>query len=200
MTSTERLHPELHDSTAPADAFRSILFPNGDAVPDSVRQPDCFPDLNLDQVVDAIVAGRDEYELTPFFHLPLSDAETVCYRQQVFQDFGAEEAAAAVRAFAEEMRRTRSYLTLAHKQHYKPEKQRWFLDAAASYRHALATLATALEQAELSSVGLRCLRDYFSAYVASQPFRQLAGDVDAVLEGLESVRYTLRIKGARVTV
>ncbi len=201
MTSTERLHPELHDASAPAaGAFRSILFPNGDVVPDSLPQPDCFPDLNLDQVVTAIVAGRDEYELAPFFHLPLRDVETVCYRQQVFQDLEAEEVAAAVRAFAEEMKRTRSYLTLVQKQHYKPEKQRWFLDAAATYRHALATLATTLERVELNSVGMRRLRDYIRAHVGSQPFQHLAGDVDAVLDGLERVRYTLRIKGARVTV
>ena len=157
MTSTERLHPELHDASASAaGAFRSILFPNGDAVPDSVPQPDCFPDLNLDQVVAAIVAGRDEYELTPFFHLPLSDVETVCYRQQVFQDFEAEEVTAAVRAFAEEMRRTRSYLTLAHKQHYKPEKQRWFLDQAASIpQHAFLKH---IETPQGTALAMLCLR------------------------------------------
>jgi hypothetical protein len=200
MTSTERLHPELHAVPAPAGAFRSILFPGGEEPPEGVPRPACFTDLNLDQVVDEIVAGRDDYDLTPFFHLPLRDVDTVVYRQQVFQDLEDESVDAAVRAFAEEMRRSRSYLTLSRTQHYAAAKRRWFLDAAAAYRHAVDTLAAALAQLELRSSGLRSLRDYLGGYTASQPFRQLAADADHVLRGLDALRYTLRIKGSRVTV
>ncbi len=53
--------------------FESILFPRGDAPPDlpeTVPTPDCFPDLNLDLVVASATAGRDEYNLRPFYHSP----------------------------------------------------------------------------------------------------------------------------------
>jgi DNA mismatch repair protein MutS len=39
-----------------------------------------FADLNLDQVFAAVAAGRDEYDLTPFFRVPLHDARAVEYR------------------------------------------------------------------------------------------------------------------------
>jgi len=199
MTSTERLHPDVHHKSAPAAEFRSILFPHTDA-PAAVSQPEFFGDLNLDQTVEAVVAGRDDYNLTSFFHLPLRDVDTIVYRQQVFHDLEDDVVADAVRAFAAEMKRVRNYLTLTSKQHYKHEKQRWFLDAAATYRQALTTLASALDRLELGSAGLRSLRDYLRDYINSEPFRQLADDVDAVLNGLDEVRYTLRIKGSRVTV
>ena len=201
MTSTERLHPELHATPGPSDSgFESILFPDGADAPDAAVEPEFFRNLNLDQAVETIVAGRDEYTLKPFFYAPLRNTDTVVYRQQVFRDLEQQEVAAAARAFAEEMKRTRSYLNLARKQHYKPETQRWFLDAAATYRHALVTLTSALQQLELGSPGLRSLRDYLTAHTGSEPFAQLAGDIDAVLQALDQVRYTLRIKGARVTV
>jgi DNA mismatch repair ATPase MutS len=200
MTSTERLHSELH-LAAGAAPFRSVLFPHSEAAPEAEPQPACFADLNLDQAVAAIIAGRDDYNLAPFFHLPLRDVDTVVYRQQIFADLEDDAVAGAVRAFAEEMKRTRSYLTLAQKQHYAPEKQRWLLDAAATYRHALVTLTEALDQFELASPGLQALRDYLASYTRSEEsFQQLAADIDAVLDGLDRVRYTLRIKGARVTV
>lgn len=199
MTSTERLDSELH-LAAGAAPFRSILFPDTDAAPEAEPQPPFFADLNLDQAVEAIIAGRDDYNLAPFFHLPLHDADTVVYRQRIFADLEDDPVAGALRAFAEEMKRTRSYLTLTQKQHYQPEKQRWFLDAAATYRHALVTLTAAFEQFELDSPGMQALREYLNSYTSSPPFRQLATDIDAVLDGLDRVRYTLRIKGARVTV
>ena len=42
--------------------------------------PPMFGDLNLDQVFAAVAAGRDEYELTPFFRAPLRDVRAVEYR------------------------------------------------------------------------------------------------------------------------
>ena len=199
MTSTERLHSELH-LTAGAAPFRSILFPDTEAASESEPQSPFFADLNLDQAVEAIVAGRDEYNLTPFFHLPLHDVDTVVYRHQIFADLEDDTVAGAVRTFADEMKRTRSYLTLAQKQHYAPERQRWFFDAAATYRHAVINLRAAFEQFELDSPGMQALREFLTSYTSLPTFQKLATDIDAVLDGLDRVRYTLRIRGNRVTV
>ena len=36
--------------------------------------------MNLDQVVESITASRAEYNLKPFFYIPLDDVEAVAYR------------------------------------------------------------------------------------------------------------------------
>jgi len=205
MTDTDRLDLEPKSATAslrPAAVgeFRSILFGIDGADLGDAEEPSFFTDLNLDQVVAAIVAGRDEYELTPFFYVPLRDVDAVEYRHEVFRDLETDEVRAAVRAFGGEMRHARQYLTLAQKQHYKSEKERWFLDAASVYCNAVSALRDALAELDLRSRGLQALRVYLSAYVTSERFRSLASDVRSVLDGLGRVRYTLRIKGARVTV
>ena len=205
MTDTDRLdlEPELETVSAlPAAVgqFRSILFGGEDADVDAVQEPPFFRDLNLDQVIGSIISGRDEYDLKPFFYLPLREVAAVEYRHEVFRDLEVEEVGAAVRAFAAEMRRVRNFLTLATKQRFKYEKERWFLDAARVFCDAVAALRDALVDLELRSSGLQALREYLSTYSASERFRLLASDARSVLKGLNRVRYALRIKGARVTV
>ena len=60
-------------ATVPTADFHSILFAEVQNHSDEGSQgaPDYFSDLNLDQIVDSIMAGREEYDLKSFFHLPL---------------------------------------------------------------------------------------------------------------------------------
>ena len=54
------------------DCDFSILFCRPAAIPpDGLSEPEYFADLNLDQLVSAVAAGRDEYDLRPFFYLLL---------------------------------------------------------------------------------------------------------------------------------
>ena len=54
--------------SGPARPFGSILFPDRIVDVSAFAEPAFFSDLNLDQAVDAITAGAQEYELKPFFH------------------------------------------------------------------------------------------------------------------------------------
>ena len=68
-------------------AFVSILFEQADARQraETVAQPECFVDLNLDQLVEAITAGKQEYALDSFFYAPLRDPEAIAYRHEIFR-------------------------------------------------------------------------------------------------------------------
>jgi hypothetical protein len=186
------------DDRPPRD-FRSILFSDGER---DLRadQPACFRDLNLDQVVAAVVARREQYALTAFFQTPLRTADEVAYRHEVFRDVEAESLRRDVAAFADEMRNVRAYLGLVGKQHFRLEKQRWLLDAALAYCAAINDLYAALRRIDLRSRGLRSFRDYLGAYVGSDQLGVVASEAGDVASGLAGVRYTARIKGGRVTV
>src|SRR5579885_2821347 len=105
MIRTERLEADPEAVSAPPRReFESILSAAGEPAPTS-EQPAYFTDLNLDQIVEAIVAGRDEYELRPFFNGPLlRDPDAVHYRHEVFRELGAEQVHTTVHEFADGMR------------------------------------------------------------------------------------------------
>jgi DNA mismatch repair protein MutS len=205
MSRTDRINADGEQNLLPAvgstdGEFRSILFGGGDVEIEAAQEPECFVDLNLDQVVAAIVARRDEYDLRPFFYAPLHEVEAVGYRHAVFRDLESADLRVAVDAFAEGMRRVRQFLALVGKQRYVYEKERWFLDAAATYCEAIRVFVAALAEIELGSPGFLTLRDYLVGYGSCEGFVSFESGAQVVLEGLARVQYTVRIKGGRVTV
>ena len=187
---------------APGDAgaFQSILHPGAGATSEAREAPEFFRDLNLDQVVDALTAGRKEYDLAPLFHAPLDDADAVLWRQEVMRDLEDGSTMAAVQAFSEQMRRVRQCLPQAQRHYYKYEKERWLLEGAEVYCGAVEKLRDALHSLAPRSRGLRALQRYLDTYVASAVFRRLAAEARALRAAQRAIRYCVHMDGDRVTV
>ena len=78
------------DPSARPSAFQSILFDRGDDAVDAAEEPPFFGDLHLDQILSSLIAGREEYDLAPFFYRPLHEVEAVRYRHHVLRDLEQE--------------------------------------------------------------------------------------------------------------
>ncbi len=90
--------------------FYSILFetPADRIGDDGLEAPEFFADLNCDQIVDAITAGREEYNLKPLFHACLPHLDAVQYRHEVMQDLELPPLYECVSLFAGKMRGVRA--------------------------------------------------------------------------------------------
>lgn len=180
--------------------FHSILFEKDILQKETAEQPECFPDLNLDQVVDAIAARKKDYNLKPFFYNRLRDAETIHYRHEVFQDVEQAEVTTSLNAFAEKMVVVRRYLGMVEKLDFHHHKQGWFLEAALLYCEAVTCLTHDLEPLELRSRGLRSFRKYLQGYVRSHAFQSLQKEAQQVKHGLAAVKYCVIIQEGRFSV
>ncbi len=183
-------------------AFRSILFGDAGAPAEIDRQqaPEFFADLNLDQIVDSITAGRDEYNLKPFFYTPLSDVLTINDRYDVLRDLEDSVLLGQIRSFAEEMRTMRNHLTQAGKAYYQYEKESWFLNAVEIYLAAVLNLSRDLTLAGLTSRGLLSFREHLEGYTAGGELLSLSRETEALKSELAAIRYSLRIVGKRIHV
>lgn len=182
--------------------FRSILFKN---VEDSARTttseaPIFFVDLNLDQVIDAITAGKQEYDLRPFYHTPLHELDAVAYRHEVMRDLEDKALYEMIASFGRKMRDMRERLAQADKLHYKYQKESWFLSAVEVYCDCVSRLAEDLSQADLKSRGFLALRAFVADYVASARFTTLVAETQKLKADLATVRYCILIKGNAVSV
>lgn len=161
--------------------------------------PVYFADLALDQIVAAAIAGREEYDLAPFFSLPLHDLATIIYRQDVFRDLGDTDLVEALQGFATAMRTMRGHLTLAARLSYPHQQERWFLEAIATYGDAVLNLSETLGIASrCASEGFARFAAYLSQYTASSRFIALLDQAQSLLHDLSSLRYCLQIEGLQV--
>ena len=191
-------------SAEPGTAWRrfvSILFDRTDDDSGGVfEEPGYFVDLNLDQVVQSMTAGREEYDLAPFFYAPLRDVDGIHYRQEVLRDLEQPAVFGALAKFADGMRRMRAHLDQVKKLRNEFQRHSWFVDAVEIYCAAVRSFADELAQCGVSSRGLLGVCDYLTHYVASGRFAALADETETVKQALTRIRYRVRIQGPRVTV
>ncbi len=181
--------------------FHSILFRNRKDWPTiEPVAPPFFVDLNLDQIVAAITAGKEEYNLTPFFYRSLPDVESVLYRHDVLRDLDHQDLLGNIKSFANAMRSMREILKQASKLYYKHQKEALFLDAVVAYCGAVTSLAADLRAASPRSRGLASFRDYLTGYAESDQFTSLVAETKNLKADLSTVKYTLQVKGGSITV
>lgn len=182
--------------------FYSVLFehPRQRAGVDQLEAPAFFGDLHLDQVVESVTAGREEYRLKPFFYAPLRDVEAIAYRHEILRDLEGQSLWECISVFARKMRSMREHLAQAEKLHYKYQQERWFLDAVRIYGEAVDGLQQGLAGAELRSRGFLALQEYLAAYVGSPAYTSLLTGAAQLLNDLAGITYCLYIRGNRVTV
>jgi DNA mismatch repair protein MutS len=192
----------MSDSGRDSPGFYSILFrrPTDCTGDDALSAPEFFPDLNCDQIVDAITAGKDEYNLKPFFHTCLSSAEAIQYRHEVMQDLDWPPLYERVNSFAVKMRDVREHLVQAQKMYYQEQKQAWFLDGVDNYCEAIKSFAAELANLDLRSGGFLAFRDYLNGYSRSARFSALFSQTKKLKADLSTVEYCVLIKGGGFTV
>ncbi len=180
--------------------FRSILFEKTEDRVEAVEAPVFFADLNLDQIIEAVTARREEYNLKPFFFTSLNDIDVIKYRQDVAQDLENGTLLENIRSFAQKMIVMRRYLAMIEKLYYKYHKEGWFLETVIVYCDAVKGLAYDLSQVELRSAGLLAFREYITTYAGSDGFMSLLTETKKLKTDLSTVKYCMLINGSKVKV
>lgn len=182
--------------------FYSILSPDTeDGLSHiSMTEPDCFSDLFLDQVVNAITADKKEYNLKPFFYSPLKDVKSIYYRHEVMRDLQDFNLLTSIKAFAEKMTILRRYLGLVERLEFNYHKKGWLLEAALVYCQLMIDLERNLNLAKLNSRGLSAFREYVRRYVNSPEFQSLRAEAHRVKDDLSLVKYCVIIQTGKFKV
>lgn len=183
-------------------AFHSILFARTEdsRAKEPLEAPSFFVDLNLDQMIDAITASKQEYQLKPFFYTSLTDIKAITYRHEIMRDLENTILFEHIQSFAQKIRAMHKYLAQADKLHYTYQKERWFLDAVAMYCDAVTCLLHDISLVDVQSHGFLAFRAYLTDYANSDSFTSLLLETKKLKADLSSVKYCLLIKGNSIKV
>jgi len=195
-------HRSTEARPSPASRFVSILGA-ADAAGKwraNPAQPGYFADLNLDQIVMALVSGRDEYDLAQFFYTPLTNVDAIEYRLQVFGELKNKELLDAVNIFCAAMRLQRRTHAQADELYERYQKELLFLDGVEIYTKALLAFSRSLAPLKLKSVGFTGLRKALAKTIKSGGFEQIVAETAALKADLAKVKYTMQIQAGKVIV
>jgi len=182
--------------------FHSILFerPADRTGGDALHEPAFFRDLNCDQIVDAVTAGRDEYRLKPFFYALLPRLDAITYRHEVMRDLERGPLDERVNSFAKKMREVREHLAQTQKMFYREQKEAWFLDGLKMYCDVIKSFAAELADCDLRSQGFLAFRSYLEAYSHSSALNAILSQANALKADLAVIEYCVLIRGSAFTV
>ena len=182
--------------------FHSILFerPEDGVKGPGPASPDFLVDLNLDQVVDAIIAGREEYDLRPFFLAPLKSVDAIKYRHEIMQELEIAGMHDAIQSFSQAMGAMRRFRGISDKIINKNVKEGWFLNAVEAYCEAASRLARDLAALDPKSRGLSSFLEYLKKYAESNDFTSLVSETKKVRADLSTAKYCLLIRGNQFSV
>ncbi len=179
----------------------SILYPEGiGALAGPLEDRDFAVDLNLDQTFAAVNAGRAQLDLLPVFYSPLGDIDGVTYRHEVLRDLERPAVLAAVRTFDRAMHQVGDVVATMRSLHNRWQQRRLFVDAVTVYCGAVSSLASALGELRPRSRAMGTFSEYVSSYQASPAFVALLDEAKEIVGALSALRYTLSLRGTRVTV
>lgn len=179
-------------------SFQSILFTKETTL--APAEPDCFVDLNLDQVINVIVSGKEEYNLSPFFYMHLTSEQDIVYRQEIMRDIENPILFSYIEMFAKEMSDMRTGLAKAEKSSYQYEKERLVLDAMERYCDAINSFVHNLSLVNLESTGLLDFQQYLLEYLQSETFTSLLSGTKKLVNCLSTVKYGILTKELDVQV
>lgn len=183
--------------------FSSILSPGpevGVVANDDTLGKSALHDLQLEDVITVITAGRELYDLAPFYRAHAVDLAVVRYRQEVMRALERPVPRQAVDTFAERMRTMRLYVGMTTGREHELVRQRWHLAAAEAYVEAVQGLHDGLAHDDLEARGLLGLRAWLTGYVDSNDFQALAAEVRSLANALAGLRYGLVVRGNVVEV
>ena len=194
--------------------FYSVLFPTEESAkrPRNQREPDCFSDLQLDRILKAVLPDYADFHLEEYFYTPLTDPETVRYRQEVMEELEEPEKRAAVEEIIRRIPETRAILEETRPKLLKGglltgekltdnylEMGR-FLDTLVSYLDAVNDLNGILQKLNLRSAGLRRFSEYLTDYCASEQLRDMTAWRQRIRENLKHIRFNMLVKPLSIRV
>ena len=182
--------------------FNSILYKSADVLIKEKKPvaPDFFVDLNLDQIINAITSGKEEYNLKPFYYSSLKDFDSIMYRHEILKDLENPILFEYLKSFAAGMKEMRSDLVQKEKLYYKYQYKKLFLDSVKIYCETVKTLGEDLSEVNLKSQGLLAFREYLKNYIQSPGFTNLCAETNKIIYDLSTIRYCLLITGLQVEV
>ena len=187
--------------------FQSILFCKQHDHALCTAQPDCFRDLNLDQLMGPVLKREENPELAALYYTPLQDPDEIRYRQSFLQDLLPAHTWKIWDRFSQEIRSLNEYLKIARADLSSGDPWRCnyllyghFLDYGERYCRAVERLQEDISEMPVQSEAMRRTIRSIEQLCSSDFYRQLQQALASLRGEFDQIQYCMLIKNGTIRV
>lgn len=162
--------------------------------------PEYFFDLNLDQIMECIMAEKKEYNLKPYYYELAEDYDTINYRQNVLKELGNKELQKAIIDFSRELKKVLLYREYYEKNENVLQKERWYLDYHYIYCISVEKLYKTLVELAVTSKGFLGLQQWLASYIQTEEFIQVQKHAKDTMEQILKLKFCIQLGKEKVTI
>ena len=166
----------------------------------SKSEPQCFHDLNLDQMVASICTSKEKQELNSVYYHLLSTPEEIRYRQDIFRELERDILIEEIQKFILGMNALEEKKKQIEKLYALRQKQRYFVDMILFYIKVIQELEQYISVMCFNAEGFRQLQSYLKDFVRDERICECQKRGNDLIRELESIKYCVHIKGTLVEV
>ncbi len=178
----------------------SLLEPNKSmsfAEISALSKPDFTDDLQLDYLIDKIVAFRENPELRPYFYLFPEEPDTCFYRQEVFRDLQSAEIKECMEKLIAGISCAERYFQYSDSFSFSAQKWKWRLDGILVYYQTIEDLCTGFNENPPKAQALYRLHQYLYEILCDPEAQKLRAKANSLNEEFAAMSYRIIINKDR---
>lgn len=171
------------------------------------EEPECFRDLNLDQLFSPVLNNEKNFDLAPCFYTPLPTETQAVFRQEIQKDLLRGDNLKLLDAFSLEICRLAGCEKQRNEDLHSGDPWRChyllyghILDDGEQYVRCVGELCRKLPTLGLCSEGLRQAADMLEEVQKSPFFQELSHTQASLRENFNQIHYVMQIKYGTVRV
>jgi len=180
--------------------FKSILFYHKPTPNTLSPTSTMLSDLNLDQIIKTVISYKKDFDIEKFFYIPLDDATSITYRQEVINDLQNDDFFLKVDDFCQKMLKTKRQQKFIEQFDVEIYKKSWFFQMVVDYTKAILEFLKVLNDANLTSKGFKLLNEYILSFTNSTLYKSMQNDMHSLQKELNSIIYDITIDGLTIKV
>ena len=171
------------------------------------EEPECFRDLNLDQLLEPVLKNEKNMDLAPCFYTPVPTEAQAVFRQEIQKDLLRRDNLEILDLFSRQICRLaaceeQTNLDLTSGDSWRCHELLYghILNDGEQYVHCITDLSRRLPVMGLCSEGLRQTADALERLIQSSFFQSLADAQLSLRQKFDGIHYLMQIKYGTIRV
>lgn len=177
----------------------SILFKNQNRQK-SFISAEAYEDIHTINIIDIILKNKERYNIRDYFLNPISDIDTILYRQSISQDLEIDDFFTEIKNFSEKMIIMHRYYEFSKKLSYTLLKKSWFLESILLYCNIIENLVKTFNKYQIKSEGFLSFNRYITDYITKEEFTRMHELVENTKSEFKKIKYCLIVETGKISV